>query len=123
MADEDTTTTTTVAETTTTTTQANSGEQVAGTQEDQAKTTMTDQVTSAGTTLPSVEKRGEMVVDNGADAKVLGGPGYDAKQDAAVSAENIENSKRDALRNHAAEHVDVTDGNADDKKANRGVKS
>lgn len=81
MSNEKTTTTTTTEdpETTTTTTV---GEQGTGTTE-----------------APETEKQGEVAVDSDAKAPVLGGEHSGPEADAKAQEENLENAKRDGLKN------------------------
>lgn len=53
--------------------------------------------------LPEDQKQGEVAVDKDARAEVVGGGRSNAEKDAEVQAQNIEDAKNDALRNHAAE--------------------
>lgn len=53
--------------------------------------------------LPEDQKQGEVAIDKDAKAEVVGGKRSNAEKDAEVQAQNIEDAKNDALRNHAAE--------------------
>lgn len=101
MADETTTTSTSTSEdksTTTTSTEA---------------TTTSTTVDAANAHQNTAEKQGEVQVDKGARADVLGGANSGPEDDAKAQEKNIEGSKADALANHAAEHAnDGTDEHA-----------
>jgi hypothetical protein len=86
MAEETTTTTES-------TTEAQNQEQ--NTQET-ATTTENTTVVSSEASIPAVEKQGEVAIDKGASADVVG----DTDQKPAV--DHIEQAKADALANHAA---------------------
>lgn len=87
MADETTTTTDSTTETTT---------ELQDHDEQSSQETATTTVVSSEATIPAVEKQGEVAIDKGATADVVG----DTNQTEPV--DHIEQAKRDGLANHAA---------------------
>jgi hypothetical protein len=82
-----------MADETTTTTESTTEAQ---NQEQQSQETATTTVVSSEASIPAVEKQGEVAIDKGASADVVG----DTDQKPAV--DHIEQAKADALANHAA---------------------
>lgn len=63
----------------------------------------TEEVVEEQNVTPEVEPQGEVQVDQDAKAEVLGGEHTDAEADAKALEQNIEDAKRDGLRNAVAE--------------------
>lgn len=88
-----------MAEETTTTTETTENTEAQNHQQDTQETATTTEnttVVSSEATIPAVEKQGEVAIDKGASADVVG----DTDQKPAV--DHIEQAKADALANHAA---------------------
>lgn len=102
MAEETTTTTESTTETTTETTTELQNHDEQSSQET-ATTTENTTVVSSEASIPAVEKQGEVAIDKGASADVVG----DTDQVAPV--DHIEQAKRDGLANHAAAEASQPD--------------